>query len=82
MPKSETKASQRRNAAQRTAQGVLEGWEKRSQLVKKELAAASTAMDVKTARLRALRLAKETENAESAKNMPSKRAKNRRKYSS
>ncbi len=78
---SETKASQRRNTAQRTAQGVFEVWEKRTQLVKKELAAASTAMDVKTARLRALRLAKEAEDAEAAKNMPPPLAKNRRKHS-
>jgi hypothetical protein len=79
---SETKASQRRESAQRTAQGVFEVWEKRTQLVKNELAAASTAMDVKTARLRALRLAKEAEDAEAAKNMPPAPAKNRRKPSS
>ena len=79
---SETKASQRRDSAQRTAQGIFEVWEKRTQLVKKELAAASTALDVKTVRLRALRLAKEAEDAEAAKNMPPAPAKNRRKRSS
>jgi hypothetical protein len=79
---SDTRASQRRDAAQRTAQGIFEVWEKRTQLVKKELAAASTALDVKTMRLRALRLAKEAEDAEAAKNMPPAPTKNRRKRSS
>jgi hypothetical protein len=63
----ETKAAKRRDAVQRTAQGVLESWEKRTQLVKKELAAESAANDAKTARLRALRLAKEAEDAEAAR---------------
>ncbi|HET7083683.1 MAG TPA: hypothetical protein VFI23_02865 [Rhizomicrobium sp.] len=67
---SETKASQRRDAANRTAQGVSEVWEKRTQQVKRELAAESAANDAKTARLRALRLAKEAEDAEAAKNAP------------
>jgi hypothetical protein len=78
----ESKAPQRRNAAQRTAQGVLEVWEKRTLLVKNELIAARTTMDVKTARLRALRLAKEAEDAEAAKKTPLKPAKIPRKHSS
>lgn len=62
-----SKASQRRDAVQRTTQGVLESWEKRTQAVKSELAAASAANDAKTIRLKALRLAKEAEDAETAR---------------
>ena len=59
--------SKSKKAADRTADGVFQVWERRTQLVKHELAAASAAMDAKTARLRALRLAKEAEDAEAAR---------------
>ena len=76
-----TKSSQRRNATLRTAQGVSEVWEKRTWLVKKELAAESAANDAKTARLRAMRLAKEAEDAEisriAAKDAPPGKTKKR-----
>ena len=59
--------SKSKKAADRTADGVFQVWERRTQLVKHELAAASAAIDAKTARLRALRLAKEAEDAEAAR---------------
>ena len=58
--------SKSKKSATRTADGVFQVWERRTQLVKNELAAASAATDAKTARLRALRLAKEAEDAEAA----------------
>ena len=78
--------SKSKNAAARTAEGVFQVWERRSQLVKNELAAASAATDAKTARLRALRLAKEAEDAEAARiaaeNAPPAPAKKRTKRNS
>ena len=59
--------SKSKKATTRTADGVFQVWERRTQLVKNELAAASAATDAKTARLRALRLAKEAEDAEAAR---------------
>ena len=59
--------SKSKKSADRTAEGVFQVWERRTQLVKNELAAASAATDAKTARLRALRLAKEAEDAEAAR---------------
>jgi hypothetical protein len=53
-------------AAQRPADLFFKAWESRTQLVKKELAAASAANDAKTIRLRALRLEKERQDAEAA----------------
>ena len=41
-------------------------WEKRTQLVKQEMAAESAANDAKTVRLKALRLEKERQDAEDA----------------
>jgi hypothetical protein len=49
---------------QRTAAEQV--WETRTQMVKRELAAESAANDAKTARLRALRLAREAEEARAA----------------
>ena len=49
------------------ANGVFEAWEKRTALVKLQMNAESAASDVKTARLRALRLAKEAEDNEIAR---------------
>jgi len=51
-------------AARNTAEKAFKTWESRTQLVKNELAAASAANDAKTARLRALRLEKERQDAE------------------
>ena len=51
----------------RTAEGVLQVWERRTQLVKQELAAARAATDAKTARLKTLRLEKEAQDAEAAR---------------
>src|ERR1700761_1340152 len=62
--------SKSKNAAMRNAEGVFQVWERRTQLVKHELAAASAATDAKTARLRALRLAKEAEDARIAAEAP------------
>ena len=46
-----------------TAQGVLEIWEKRTELVRLQTNAESAANDAKTARLKALRLEKEKQDA-------------------
>ena len=56
----------KRDAALRTADGMFQVWQARTQMVKKELAAASAANDAKTARLKALRLEKEKQDAEAA----------------
>lgn len=66
----DSEASRRRDAVQRTANGVFLAWQKRTDLVKQEAAAASAALDAKTARLKALRLAKEKEDAEAAAAAP------------
>ena len=58
--------SKTKKSADRSPDGVFQVWERRTQLVKAELAAASAATDAKTIRLRALRLAKEAEDAEAA----------------
>lgn len=58
--------SKKRDAALRTADGMFQVWQARTQMVKKELAAASAANDAKTERLKALRLAKEKQDAEEA----------------
>lgn len=63
----ESKASRQRDAAQRTQRGVAQVWEDRKEMVKQEMAAASAANDAKTARLKALRLEKEAQDAEAAK---------------
>lgn len=65
---SEFISSHKRAAALRTANGVFQVWEARTNLVKQELAAASAANDAKTVRLRALRLEKERLDAEAARN--------------
>ena len=75
--------SKSKKSAARTANGVFEAWEKRTALVKLQKNAESAASDAKTARLRALRLAKEAEDNEAARiaaansppALPKKRAK-------
>ena len=59
----ESISSRKRDAAIRTANGVFQVWETRTQLVKQETQAASAANDAKTVRLRALRLEKEAAEA-------------------
>ncbi len=55
----------------RTTNSVQEVWEKRTALVKKQTDAESAANDAKTARLKALRLEKEKQDAaEAAANPP------------
>jgi hypothetical protein len=73
-----TKASSQREASLRTAQGLSQVWEDRKALVKRELEAESAANDVKTAKLRALRLEKEAQDAEAARNAPPPVAKTRK----
>jgi hypothetical protein len=62
----ESNSSRKRDAAIRTANGAFQVWESRTQLVKQEMRAASDANDAKTARLKALRLEKEKQEAEEA----------------
>jgi len=73
-----TKASSQREASLRTAQGLSQVWEDRKALVKRELEAESAANDVKTAKLRALRLEKEAQDAEAARNAPPPEPKSRK----
>ncbi|HEX3431469.1 MAG TPA: hypothetical protein VHT03_11340 [Rhizomicrobium sp.] len=57
--------TERRDAARRTAQSHFTHTERRDELVRAEIAKERAAIDAKTAKLRALRLAKEaTEKAE------------------
>lgn len=60
----QTKAARERAAAVRTTRGLEQVWEDRKALVKKEMEAESAANDAKTARLRALRLEKEQQEAD------------------
>ena len=53
----------RKQSASRTSEAQASAWERRTQMVKQEQAAASAATDAKTARLRALRLEKELQDA-------------------
>jgi hypothetical protein len=64
----ESLAARMREASRQKADKVAHTWESRTQLVKDQMAADSAANDAKTARLRALRLAKEKEDAEASAN--------------
>jgi hypothetical protein len=58
------------NTSRRTAHspdGALRIWQTRTDLAKQETAAANKAADAKTARLKALRLEKEAQDAEAAR---------------
>jgi len=67
----ESMAKPTRKRGSGTAQGVLEVWEKRTELVRLQTNAESAANDAKTARLKALRLEKEKQDAiEAAANPP------------
>lgn len=67
--------SSSRRDAPRTIDSASQVWQSRTDLVKQETAAASAAMDAKTARLKALRLEKEAQDAEAARAQPSTRKK-------
>jgi hypothetical protein len=54
----------RQRSAARSPNALADAWERRTLLVKQECAAASAASDAKTARLRALRLEKERQDAQ------------------
>lgn len=58
--------ARKKDAAHRTADSYFVTWERRTSLVKQQIAAESAANDAKTARLRALRLAKEATDKEIA----------------
>jgi hypothetical protein len=74
-----------KKGAPRTANGVFEASERRSEQVKLKISTESAANDAKTARLRALRLEKEALDAEAARlkalNAPPSPAKKRSKKS-
>ncbi len=59
-------AGRKRDAMMRTANGAFQAWQDRTDLVKQERAATNAANDAKTARLKALRLEKEKQDAEEA----------------
>jgi len=70
----------KRDAARRDADTYFNAWQKRTVLVKEQVAAESAANDAKTNRLKALRLAKEAADGEAAANVdtPPKRPAKRR----
>ena len=55
----------------RTADALASAWERRTLLVKQELAAASAANDAKTARLKALRLERDRLQADASQSVGS-----------
>ena len=56
-----------RRDAPRTLDGASQVWQTRTDMVKQEMAAANKAADAKTARLKALRLEKEAQDAKAAR---------------
>lgn len=59
-------SAQKQEAARRNADSYFVAWERRTALVKQQVAAESAANDAKTTRLRQLRLAKEAADRETA----------------
>jgi hypothetical protein len=55
--------SKKQRTPSRTTDALADAWERRTSFVRNEQAAASAANDAKTARLRALRLEKEKQEA-------------------
>lgn len=55
--------TEKQRSAARSPEALASAWERRTLLVKEELAAANAASDAKTARLRGLRLEKERQEA-------------------
>ena len=66
----DTRSASERNAALTRAQNHFQVAEKRDQLVRDEIARERAATDAKTAKLRALRLAKEEADRLAAENAP------------
>ena len=62
--------SLKQRSAPRSAAAISDAWERRTVMVRHEMAAASAATDAKTARLKLLRLEKECLDAEAAAQMP------------
>ena len=62
--------SSKQRSAPRSAGALSDAWERRTILVRHELATASAANDAKTARLKLLRLERERQDAESAAQAP------------
>lgn len=61
-----TISARKKETAFRTADSYFQTWQQRTSLAKQQAAAESAANDAKTARLRALRLAKEAADKGSA----------------
>jgi hypothetical protein len=59
-------SGQKKDAAHRNADSYFVTWERRTSLVKEQVASESAANDAKTIKLRALRLAKEAADKENA----------------
>jgi hypothetical protein len=68
---------QQKDAARRNANNHFAAWEERTALVKQQVSAESAANDAKTAKLRALRLAKEEEDRKAAALAPAPAPKKR-----
>lgn len=62
--------SSKQRSAPRSAGALSDAWERRTMLVRHELATASAANDAKTARLKLLRLERERQDAESTAQAP------------
>lgn len=62
--------SSKQRSAARSPSALSDAWDRRTSLVKQELAAANAASDAKTARLKALRLEKEREEAQATAKLP------------
>jgi hypothetical protein len=67
--------SERRDAARRTAQSHFTHTERRDELVRAEIAKERAAIDAKTAKLKALRLAKEASEKAEAERVAQERVK-------
>src|SRR5579862_8150901 len=67
--------TEKRDAARRTAQSHFTHTERRDELVRAEIAKERAAVDAKTAKLRALRLAKEANEKAEAERLAQERAK-------
>jgi hypothetical protein len=66
--------SERRDAVRRNAQSHFTHTERRDELVRQEIEKERAAVDAKTARLRALRLAKEASDLAAAEKLAAERA--------
>ena len=75
----DTRSATERDAARNRAQSHFAAAEKRDILVREELARERAATDAKTAKLRAMRMAKEEEERVAAANAPAVEAKPKKK---